>query len=264
VQLVSTGSVVVTAEPTGDARWRVVVPGHRSLVTRTLVTTRMRVDRLLDGGYDLQVRLGGLEDVCADAVELGTRSDALTVEAIRLRRRTARVLTEAGMRMTDVAYLMGIPQDVAKHLLDVPVESPWMAVGHAPPTPIHKPPAATVTGGTREMTAVMATQTENGWHVHLNPGRRPTTRTSLVHAENLARARAAAGTEVVLCPSLPDDLEAALRASDVATAAADEVQSQAYELRLDVATRLRALGIGFADIGELLAIHTHRVRLLLR
>jgi hypothetical protein len=112
------------------------------------------------------------------------------------------------------------------------------------------------------MTAVVATRDGNGWDVHLNAGGRSTRRTSLVHADKLARDLAG-DTDVILCPQLPDELDEMLRASDLASAAAQDLQLQAYELRLDVARRLRALGIGFADIGELLAIHAHRVRLLL-
>lgn len=61
------------------------------------------IGRRLEDEFDLQVRLGGLEDLCADAVELGQRSDAASVDAIRLRRRAALTLTAAGIRRTDVA-----------------------------------------------------------------------------------------------------------------------------------------------------------------
>jgi len=67
---------------------------------------------------------------------------------------------------------------------------------------------------------------------------------SLVHADKLARDLAG-DTDVILCPQLPDELDEMLRASDLASAAAQDLQLQAYELRLDVARRLRALGIGF-------------------
>lgn len=220
------------------------------------------VARRVEGAFDLQVQLGGLEDLCEDAVELGEQSDASTLEALRLRRATARALAEAGIRKTDVAYLMGIQPDSVAHLLAVPVETAWMKTGHSPPTPFPRPREATTAAGTRRMTAVVATRNGTSWHVHLKAGRRPTGRTSLVHAEKLVRSLYG-DTDILLCPQLPARLEAQLRASDLATAAAEDLQLQAYQLRHGVATRLRALGIGFADTGELLAMHAHRIRLLL-
>lgn len=255
--------LVVTADPTADARWQVDVPGQAPLVTRTLATAQTMVGRRVEGAFDLQVRLGGLENLCADAVELGEESDALTVVALRLRRQTARALTEAGIRRTDVAYLMGIPPGSVAHLLAVPIDSPWMATGHAPPSPFPQSRQVSTSVGTNQVTAVVVTRDVTGWHVHPNPGRRPTGRTSLVHAEKLARGLLT-DTDVMLCPELPDDLEECLRASDHTSAAADDLELRVYELRLDVARRLRILGVGFGDIGELLGMHVHRVRLLLR
>lgn len=72
-----------------------------------------------------------------------------------------------------------------------------------------------------------------------------------------------AGGDVTLCAELWDGLEESVRAAGLATAAADDLELRAYELRLDVAHRLRALGVGFGDIGELIGIHPHRVRVLL-
>ena len=69
--------------------------------------------------------------------------------------------------------------------------------------------------------------------------------------------------EILLCPQLPDDLEQAIRAADLATADAEDYQRRTYELRLDLAGRLRGLDVGYQDIGHLLDIHAHRVRLLL-
>lgn len=252
------------ADPTGAARWRVEIPGQSPVITRTLATARTMVGRCVDGLFDPQVRLSGLEDLCADAVDLGQRSDAATIDAIRARRRAALALTVAGIRRTDVAHLMGIPSDAIAHLLAVPIDSPWMTVGHAPPTAFPRQQQEVArTDGTRQMAAVVATRDGTGWQVHLSAGRRSTRRTSLVHAEKLARDLAG-DKDVILCPQLPRDLDEAIRASDLASAAAQDLQLQTYELRVDVARRLRALGIGYADIGELLGIHTHRVRLLLK
>lgn len=112
------------------------------------------------------------------------------------------------------------------------------------------------------MTAVAATRDGTGWVLQLDAGHQSTRRTSLVHAEKLARDLVG-DTEVVLCPLLPEGIDALLRASDVASAAAEDLQLRAYDMRLGIVRRLRGLGIGFADIGELLGIHPHRVRLLL-
>lgn len=258
-----TRPLVVIAQPTGAARWHVDLPGQASLITRTLATARVMVERRIHGPFDLQARLGGLEDLCADAVDLGQRSDAATVKAIQLRRRTALALTAAGIRRTDVAYLMGITSGAIAHLLAVPIDSPWMTTGHAPPAAFpRRPQEVASTAGTHQMTAVVATRDGTGWQLQLNAGRHSTRRTSLVHAHKLARDMAG-DTDVVLCPQLPNELESALRASDLASATAQDLQLQTYELRLDLCRRLRTLRIGFADIGELLAVHAHRVRLLL-
>lgn len=259
----SSRPLVVTARPTGDARWRMDVPGQQPIVTRTLVTAQAMAGRRLGVPFDLQVSLGGLEDLCSDAIELGEQSDALTIQAIRQRRTTARALAQAGIRRTDIAYLMCLGPRSIGHLLSVPIDSPWMATGHAPPSPFPRPsePSPSV-GTTRQMTAIVATRDGTGWHVHLKPGRRPTGRTSLVHAEKLARDLMP-DIDVMLCPELPDELEDSLRASHLAGAEAEDHQRRAYELRLDVTRRLRGLGIGFADIGHLLGLHVHRVRLLL-
>lgn len=72
-----------------------------------------------DVAVDVQVSLGGLEDPCADAVELGEQSDARSVEAIRLRRIAARALNAAGIATADIGYLMGLRRESAKHLLVV-------------------------------------------------------------------------------------------------------------------------------------------------
>jgi hypothetical protein len=254
---------IVTARPIG-ARWHVEIPGCAPVETRTLKTAETTAGRHADGPIDLQVSLGGLEDLCADAVELGEQSDALAVEALRLRRVAAQTLSAAGIRTADAGYLMGIAQDSVKHLLDVPIDTPWMSTTHAPPTPIPPPARPSAPGTTRDIVPVMVTRSGSGWHVHVNPGRRPVGRTSLVRAEMLVRDLVADdGADILLCPQLPDELEQAVRVADIATADADGYQHRAHELRLDVARRLRDLEIGYQDIGYLLGMHTHRVRLLL-
>jgi hypothetical protein len=62
---------------------------------------------------------------------------------------------------------------------------------------------------------------------------------------------------------LDDACQRHLDDSDAGTAAADELNERAHLLRLQVAQRLRTLGIGYRDIGHLLTMHEHRVRLLL-
>ncbi len=239
------------------------VPGQQPIVTRTLASAQTLAARRLEVPFDLQVDLGGLEDLCADAVELGERSDALTIQAIRARRIAARALAEAGIRGTDIAFLMGMAPYTAKLLLSVPIDTLWMATGQAPPRRFPRPtepsPSASAT---RPVTAIRATRDGIGWLVHLDTGRPPVRRISLAHAEKLARA-AIPDADVMLCPELPDELERAIRGADLATAGAEERERAAYELRRDVARRLRDLGIGYADIGQLLGINGHRVRLLL-
>lgn len=256
-------SVVVTARPTGDAGWRMDVQSQQPIVTRTLATAQTMLGRRLDVPLVLHVALGGLEDLCADAVEQGREADALTIDAIRARRVAARALNAAGIRKTDIAYLMGVAPYSVGHLLAVPIDSPWMATKHAPPSPFPRASEPSPSAGTtRQMTAIVATRDGTGWLVHVDAGGPPTRRTSLVHAEKLAHS-VIPGAEVMLCPELPEDLERAIRASDVAGAEADDRQRQAHELRVEVVHRLCDLSIGFADIGELLETHVHRVRLLL-
>ena len=53
---------VVTARPTG-ARWHVETPDCTTIETRTLKTAGMMDGRRVGGPIDLQVSLGGLEDL---------------------------------------------------------------------------------------------------------------------------------------------------------------------------------------------------------
>jgi len=68
--------------------------------------------------------------------------------------------------------------------------------------------------------------------------------------------------DALVIPQLDDTCRRHVQASDAATAAADELNDRCYLLRLQLAHRLRALEIGYRDIGYLLEMHEHRVRLL--
>lgn len=69
--------------------------------------------------------------------------------------------------------------------------------------------------------------------------------------------------DVHVIAQLDDTCQRHLDDSNAATAAADELNERAYLLRLQVSRQLRALGMGHRDIGHLLDMHEHRVRLLL-
>jgi len=64
-------------------------------------------------------------------------------------------------------------------------------------------------------------------------------------------------------PQLDETCRRHIDAADTATATADDLNERCYLLRLQVAQRLRALELGYRDIGYLLDMHEHRVRLLL-
>jgi hypothetical protein len=133
-----------------------------------------------DAEVDVHVSLGGLEDLCDDAVELGQQSDAKAVAAIRLRRIAARALSAAGFAAADIGYLVGLPRGSAKHLLVGPLDAPWMAAGHAPPLERPLTPADTVRSGNRRVFVVMVTPHKGRWLVHLEGG--PQIRASLAFA----------------------------------------------------------------------------------
>lgn len=104
--------VAVTATPL-DGHWQLTAPDGRSSHCETLRQAPKIARRLAgpDVEPDVQVSLGGLEDLCADAVELAEQSDAKSVEAIRLRRITARALNAAGIAAADIGYLMGLRRE---------------------------------------------------------------------------------------------------------------------------------------------------------
>jgi len=87
--------IVVTAIPIG-AHWHLETPGHRPITTRTLAMAETMTARRLPGAFDLQVSLGGLEDLCTDAVDLGQAADTAHITALKLRRVAVRALTAAG------------------------------------------------------------------------------------------------------------------------------------------------------------------------
>jgi hypothetical protein len=255
--------VVVIATPAAG-HWRLTVANGRSMGCETLRQADGVARRLVDDDVDVdvQVSLGGLEDLCVDAVDLGEQSDASSVVAIRLRRIAARALSTAGIRTADIGYLMGLRRESAKHLLSGPFDSPWMVAGHAPPLKRPAVPPASASPGNRRVVAAVVTRDGSRWHVHLEDEPQP--RASLAYAERFVRKLIDdPKADVLLCPQLPADLEAALRASELATAQDDDLRARTYELRAELARRLRALGLRARDIGDLIGIHEHRVRTLL-
>jgi hypothetical protein len=101
--------------------------------------------------------------------------------------------------------------------------------------------------------------------LHL-PGDAPPRRVrTLAAAENALSAAAGGGVEadVHVIAQLDDACQRHLDDSDAATATADELNEWPYLQRLQLAHWLRALGIGYRDIGHLLDMHEHRIWLLL-
>jgi hypothetical protein len=256
--------IVVTATPTG-AHWHVEIPRHPPITTRTLAMAETMTARRLAGGFDLQVSLGGLEDLCADAVELGEAADTAHVTALKLRRVAVRTLKRAGCTPVDVGYLTGIPTDTVDNLLRVPIESPWMNAGTTPwPRRPQLQAPTTPAAGTRRVVAAVVTPAGSSWDLHLAGDVPPRRVRTLAAAETaLAAVVDGGGADVHVIPQLDDACQRHLDDSDAATAAADDLNERCYLLRLQVAHRLRALGIGYRDIGYLLEMHEHRVRLLL-
>jgi len=248
------------------------VPGHHPITTRTLAMAETMTARRLPAGFDLQVSLGGLEDLCTDAVELGQAADAAHITALKLRRIAVRALKVAGCKPVDISYLTGIPTETVDNLLRVPVETPWMTTGTTPWRPRPQLQAAAAAGGTRRVAAAVVTPAGSSWDLHLAGDEQPRRVRTLAAAETALLAAAAAGgggagVDVHVIAQLGDGCQRHLDDSDAATAAADELNERAertaYLLRLQVAHRLRAFGIGYRDIGYLLAMHEHRARLLL-
>src|SRR6478735_10348738 len=119
-------SIVIVATPVGR-HWQVTMPDGRSFTRTTLVTVRKQARKLLGDDFELQVSVRGLEDLCADSVELTEQSEAAFVRALRLRRIAARTLQDTGLSRADIGYLLGLDPGVATELLSVPVDSPWMS-----------------------------------------------------------------------------------------------------------------------------------------
>jgi len=257
--------IVLTATPTG-AHWHIEIPGHPAITTRTLAMAEAMTARRLHDVFDLQVDLGGLEDLCADAVDLGQAADAAHITALKLRRVAVRTLKDAGCTHVDIGYLTGIPTETVDNLLRVPVETPWMTTGTTPwrrRPRLHDPPPS---GGTRRVVAAMVTPAGSSWDLHLAGDVPPRRVRTLAAAENALTAAAAAsdgGVDVLVIPKLDETCRRHIDEADTATAAADDLNERCYLLRLEVAHRLRALELGYRDIGYLLDMHEHRVRLLL-
>jgi len=159
--------IVLTATPTG-AHWHIEIPGHPAITTRTLAMAEAMTARRLHDVFDLQVDLGGLEDLCADAVDLGQAADAAHITALKLRRVAVRTLKDAGCTHVDIGYLTGIPTETVDNLLRVPVETSWMTTGTTPwrrRPHLHEPrPPA---GGTRRVVAAVVTPAGSSWDLHL-------------------------------------------------------------------------------------------------
>lgn len=116
------------------------------------------------------------------------------------------------------------------------------------------------------MIAAVVTPAGSSWDLHLTGDVPPRRVRTLAAAENaLAAATGVSdgGVDVHLIPQLPGTCQRHIDDADTATATADDVNERCYLLRLQVAQRLRALELGYRDIGYLLEMHEHRVRLLL-
>lgn len=259
--------VVVTVTPE-DGHWRLSARGARSATCGSLRRAEIVAQRLTGPGVaiDVQVSVDGLEDLCADAVELGRDSDAAAIQALRLKRLAVRALTRAGVKQADIGYLLGISTERADDMRSEPVDSPWMARGQTPwrPRPDLTVPEPAIPGS-RRVVAVVVTRApaKTTWFLHLDDDEPERVRTLAV-AEARVRELVGADTDVLICPVLSDDnVDRAVQESSVATAEADDLHRRTYGLRLSVARKLRGLGIGYRDIGDLLEMHVHRVRRLL-
>lgn len=257
-------SGVVIARPVGR-RWQVVVPAGREFSATTLAAVRARASKVLGGVVEVEVRVGGLEDLCADAVETGEQADAAFVTALRLRRRTARLLCDAGLSRADCGYLMGLDRNAIKHLLSVPVDSPWMDTGATPfrgrPGRRDIPPAVGI-GGRRIGVAVVS-RAGNGWWLHVDP--EPVWVWTLERAEIVTRDLTGdPAVDVMVSPILDPAVEEAAGETLRAGVVADDLDVSVEEQRRYLVRRLRALEVGYTDIGELLEISNHRARDLIR
>lgn len=175
------------------------------------------------------------------------------------------MLKDAGHTPVDIGYLTGIPTKTVDNLLTVPVETPWMTTGATPwrrrPYLQELPPPA----GTRRVVAAVVTPAGSSWDLHRAGDMPPRRVRTLAAAENALTTAAGGcgGVDVLVIPQLPDTCQRHIDDFDTATATADDLNERCHLLRLEVAQRLRELELGYRDIGDLLDIHEHRVRLLL-
>jgi len=139
--------------------------------------------------------------------------------------------------------------------------TPWRPRPHLQ----HPPPS----GGTRQVIVAMVTPAGSSWDLHLTGDMSPRRVRTLAAAENALTAAVAAagdgggGVDVLVVPQLAETCQRHIDAADIATAIADDLNERCYLLQIQVAQRLRALEVGYRDIGYLLEMHEHRVRLLL-
>ncbi len=163
--------------------------------------------RRMTGAFDLQVRLGGLEDLCADAVDLGQAADAAHITALKRRRVAVRTLKGASCTPVDIGYLTGIPTETVDNLLTVPIETSWMTTGATPwrrHPHLQEPPPP---GGTRQVVAAVVTPAGSSWDLHLTGDMPPRRCRTLAAAENALTAASAAGNggvDVHVIPQLDD------------------------------------------------------------
>jgi len=194
--------VVVTVTPE-DGHWRLSARGARSATCGSLRRAEIVAQRLTgpDVAIDVQVSVDGLEDLCADAVELGRESDAASIQALRLKRLAVRALTRAGVKQADIGYLLGISTERADDMRSEPVDSPWMARGQTPwrPRPDLTVPEPAIPGSKR-VVAVVVTRApaKTTWFLHLDD--EPERVRTLAVAEARVRELVGADTDVLICP----------------------------------------------------------------
>jgi len=249
-----------------DGRWLVVAPEGRTAFARTLRQLQETAEKLTERPMPVHVDLAGWQDMAADAVDLGAQADAAYIAALKLERRAARALAERRIGVNDVGVILHVPEHRARHLLESPVESAWMTTGQSPwrELPREQPEADSTNepASTRTIYVVAATPDDGRWIVDL-PDQPNVTAATLAHAAGVARrVLEEAATDIEICPYL-GSTEALVEQTLVAGLHAGRLHQQAYGLRLKIARHLRSLGVGYRDIGDLLGIHHHRVRLLL-
>ena len=115
----------------------------------------------------------------------------------------------------------------------------------------------------RRIGVAVVSRAGTGWWLHFDP--EPVWARTLERAEIVARdltGDPAMGVMVspILDPAVEDAVDETLRAGAVA----DDLDASVKEQRRYLVRRLRALEVGYTDIGELLEISNHRARDLIR